>query len=247
MECLICGRMTKGQLVCFGCVAKVRLALGELPELQHEAGFFLTPSRTGSGAVTTERSIGINVNALDVNMATELLRNLHSWEAYIRSQRRLTPPAYLLREPTIEAEVVATCHFHLAHLEYSMSQEWAPDFAQEVFAFHSKGRAAAKRFNEQPRRIPCPTDECRRFVVIDVNSLMQELTCFGCESRWSLIRLVALAMSNPNRKFYLDVEAIAMWIGVSERSIYKCIKDNEIDRKGNLYNMAQIVKLRATL
>ena len=246
MPCLICGRLMKAQGVCTSCVSKVRLALAELPDLQHEAGFFLTPSRTGSGAVTTERSIGINVNALDFNMATELLRNLHSWEAYIRSERGLTPPAYLVREPTIEAEVYAACNFHLAHLNYSMLQTWAADFALEIFAFHSKGRSAAKRFNEQPRRIPCPTDECRRFVVIDVNSLMQELTCFGCKSTWSLLRLVALAMSNPHRKFYLDVEAIAMWLGVSERAIYKSIKEHEIDRKGNLYNIVQIMALRGS-
>jgi len=245
MECAICKRNVEEAGICAKCVSKVRTALGQLPGLQREAGFFLMPSRTGSGAVTTERSIGINVNALDVNMATELIRNLHSWEVIIRCDRRLTPPAYLVREPTIEAEVGATCDFHLAHLEYSMKQDWASDFAGEVFAFHSKGRAAAKKFNEQPRRIPCPTDDCRRYVVIDVNSLMQELTCFGCRSSWSLLRLVALAMSNPHRKFYLDVEAIAMWLGVSERAIYKSIKENNIDRKGNLYDMAQIVALRA--
>jgi len=245
MECAICNRSVQEAGVCSKCESKVRAALGQLPTLQREAGFFLMPSRTGSGAVTTERSIGINVNALDVNMATELIRNLHSWEVIIRNDRALTPPAYLVREPTIEAEVGATCDFHLAHLEYSMKQDWASDFAGEVFAFHSKGRAAAKKFSEQPRRIPCPTDECRRYVVIDVNSLMQELTCFGCRSSWSLLRLVALAMSNPHRKFYLDVEAIAMWLGVSERAIYKSIKENNIDRKGNLYDMAQIVALRA--
>jgi len=247
MWCPLCSRYVKAAGICNACISKVRLALGELPELQHEAGYYLTPSRTGSGAVTTERSIGINVNALDFSMATELLRNLHSWEAYIRSERRLTPPAYLVREPTIEAEVWATCNFHLTHLNYSMVQVWGADFAHEIFAFHAKGRAAAKRFSEQPRRIPCPTDDCRRFVVIDVNSLMQELTCFGCKSTWSLIRLVALALSNPHRKFYLDVEAIAMWLGVSERAIYKSIKEHEIDRKGNLYNIAQIMALRGAV
>jgi hypothetical protein len=247
MLCAICDRVIQAPGVCGGCISKVRTALSELPDLQREAGYFLTPSRTGSGSVTSERSIGINVNALDVNMATELIRNLHSWEVIIRTDRRLTAPAFLVREPTIEAEVSATCNFHLAHLEFSMQQDWAYDFAQEVFAFHSKGRAAAKKFNEQPRRIPCPTDDCRRFVVIDVNSLMQELTCFGCKSTWSLVRLIALAMSNPNRKFYLDVEAIAMWLGVTERAVYKSIKENDIDRKGNLYDMAQIVALRGAI
>ena len=243
MNCNICQRPTDAT-TCRGCHKAVRGWLTVIPDLQQEAGLYITPGRSGSGAVTAERSIGVNVNALDYSMATELLAILHSWESMIRSARQLTPPALLVKEPTIEAEVDATCTFHLAHLEWTLNQEWAKDFHDEVKEQHSKGMAAAKRFVEQPRRIPCPTDDCHKFVVIDAENLMSDVTCFGCRQSWTVLRLVALAMSNPTRKFFLDVEAIALWLGLSQRQVYKIIKANKIERNGQLYDLAGVIQAR---
>lgn len=250
MNCNICHKPTKNESACWSCRLKLQSHLIELPELQYEAGKFITPSRTGSGAVSTERSIGVNVSALDFSMATELLAILHGWEAMVREARRLTPPALLNKEPTTDAEVQATCDFHLAHLDWTIGQEWVRDFAGEVAELHAKGMAAAKRFTEQPRRIPCPTDDCKKFVVIDVvkvkeNGLADEVTCFGCRQSWSLIRLVTLAMSNPTRKFFLDVEAIALWLGIKPRQVYAIIKENGIQKQsGNLYSLGDVINAR---
>ena len=230
---------------CNSCTSKVRSALLELPVFQHEAGFYLAPGRSGAGAVSTERSIGINVSALDFSMATELLRVLHSWEVIIRNDRNLTRPALLVRGPTIEAEVHETCTFHIIHLDWSLTQEWAKEFADEVNELHAKGKSAAKRFSEQPRRIPCPTDDCKRFVVIDVEHLMEEVQCLGCRERWSVLRLVALAMLNERRRFFLDVEAIALWLGITERAVYQIIKAHAVSQRGKLYDLSEIVKLRS--
>ena len=174
-------------------------------------------------------------------MAKETLAILHGWESVIREERQLTPPALVKAEPTTEAEVLATCKFHLAHLEWSSNQDWFEDFATEVAEIHSKGMAAAKRFVEQPRRIPCPTDDCHKFIVIDAENLMDDVTCFGCKQSWTVLRLVALAMSNPNRKFFLDVEAIALWLGITQRQVYKIIRANHIERKGSLYDLAGVI------
>jgi hypothetical protein len=222
-------------------VKKVQTQLDAIPTLQQEASEHLDPSRTGSGGVSVERSIGINVNALDFSMAKETLAILHGWESIIREGRLLTPPALVKAEATTEAEVEATCKFHLAHLEWSANQDWFNDFAAEVAEIHAKGMAAAKRFVEQPRRIPCPTDDCHKFIVIDAENLMDDVSCFGCKQSWTVLRLVALAMSNPNRKFYLDVEAIALWLGITQRQVYKIIKANKIEHKGSLYDLAGIL------
>jgi len=243
LNCNICQRSTDAT-TCRGCYKSIKGWLTVIPDLQYEAGFYITPGRSGSGAVTAERSIGVNVNALDYSMATELLGILHSWESEIRSARQLTPPALLVKESTIDAEVQATCDFHIAHLEWTLAQEWAKDFHDEVKEQHSKGMAAAKRFVEQPRRIPCPTDDCHKFVVIDAENLMSDVTCFGCRQSWTVLRLVALAMSNPTRKFFLDVEAIALWLGLSQRQVYKIIKANKIERNGELYDLAGVIQAR---
>jgi hypothetical protein len=177
-------------------------------------------------------------------MAIELLAILHSWESEIRAARRLTPPALLKKEPTTDMEVQATCDFHLAHLDWTMGQEWAGDFYNEVKELHSKGMAAAKQFVEQPRRIPCPTDECGKYVVIDAEHLMADVSCYGCKQSWTVLRLVALAMSNPSRKFFLDVEAIALWLGITQRQVYKIVKANNIERRGSLYDLAGVIANR---
>jgi hypothetical protein len=244
MQCTICNRFSKDKAACNGCTVKVRKALQEIPELHWQAGYFLQPARTGSGTVSQERSIGVNVNALDFVMATDLLTILHSWEAIIRKDRSLTPPALVAKEPTIEAEVQATCDFHLAHLDWSLSQVWALEFVGEVLGLHARGRAAAKQFKEQVRRIPCPTDDCKKVVVIDVDDLTADVSCFGCKQSWTVLRLVALAMSNPNRKFFLDVEAIALWLQMTQREVYRIIRKFNIEKRGKMYDLSAIIEAK---
>ena len=243
MNCNICQRPTDAT-TCRGCYKAIIGWLGNIPNLQMLAADHIAPGRSGSGAASAERSIGVNVNALDYSMAIELLAILHSWESEIRSARQLTPPALLKKEPSTDQEVQATCDFHLAHLDWTMGQEWAGDFYSEVKELHSKGMAAAKQFVEQPRRIPCPTDDCHKFVVIDAENLMSDVTCFGCKQSWTVLRLVALAMSNPTRKFFLDVEAIALWLGITQRQVYKIVKANNIERRGSLYDLAGVIASR---
>lgn len=243
MNCNICQRPTEA-ITCRTCHKAIVTWLVAIPNLQVLAGDHIAPGRSGSGAASAERSIGVNVNALDYSMAIELLAILHSWESEIRAARQLTPPALLKKEPTTDAEVQATCTFHLAHIDWTMGQEWAGDFYNEVKELHSKGMAAAKQFVEQPRRIPCPTDECGKYVVIDAEHLMADVSCYGCKQSWTVLRLVALAMSNPSRKFFLDVEAIALWLGITQRQVYKIVKANNIERRGSLYDLAGVIANR---
>ena len=243
MNCNICQR-TIDTDTCRTCRMALVSWLVAIPYLQTMAAEHIAPGRSGSGAASAERSIGVNVNALDYSMATELLGILHSWEAEIRSARTLTPPALLKKEPTTKQEVQATCDFHIAHLDWTMGQEWAIDFYNEVKELHGKGMAAAKQFVEQPRRIPCPTDDCNKFVVIDAENLMDDVSCFGCKQSWTVLRLVALAMSNPTRKFFLDVEAIALWLGITQRQVYKIVKANNVERRGSLYDLAGVIASR---
>ena len=135
------------------------------------------------------------MSALDFSMATPALSVLHGWESVVREARRLTPPALLRKLATTEAEVEATCQFHLAHLEWSYEQDWFKDFADEVNEIYGKGIAANKKFIEQPRRIPCPTDDCDKMVVIDAENLSADVTCRGCGEARSTLRLVALAVT----------------------------------------------------
>lgn len=240
MACLICERPDT-DTTCHRCSSRVRSALAELPDLSLEAGNFIAPGRSGAGTAT-ERSIGVNVTALDFHIGTEAIRLLHSWESVIRQERQLTPPALI---SPVGDDLLSTVTFHLAHLDWSLSRPWAVDFADEVLRLHARGRSATRQFTEQVRRIPCPSDDCKKFIVIDVENLHQEVACHGCKQRWTILRLVALAMSNPNRVFFLDVEAIGLWLGMTKRAVYTIIKSHNIQRHGSLYDFGAIVKARS--
>jgi hypothetical protein len=235
------GKLTKSQY------RTLKSNLAELPELQSGAASFVSPSRSGSGAPTTERSIGFNVNALDYSMGKELLGVMHKYEALIRRGRSLTPPALLKREATVELEVAATVSFHLAHLEWTVQQDWVEEFAGLIKEVHSKGMACNKKFIEQPRRIPCPTDECKAHIVIDIENLLAGVTCHKCRTSWTLYRLLALAMNNPNRTFWLDDEAICLWMNITKTQLNKIVRDYNVPVKNGLYDISAISKARSLL
>ena len=233
------GKLTKSQY------RALRSNLAELPELQSGAASFVSPGRSGSGSPSTERSIGFNVNALDYSMGKELLGLLHKYEALIRRGRSLTPPALLKREATVEKEVAATVSFHLAHLEWTVQQDWLEDFAGQIKEMHSKGLACNKKFIEQPRKIPCPTDECKAHIVMDIENLLAGVTCHKCRTSWTLYRLLGLAMNNPNRTFWLDIDAICMWMNITKIDLNKIVREHNIPMKHGLYDISAIAKARS--
>lgn len=245
MQCAVCKFNVESGQICKKCYSSLKSALTELPELQQGAASFVTPGRSGSGSPSTERSIGFNVNALDYSMGKELLGVMHKYEAVIRRGRSLTPPALLKREATVDLEVAATVSFHLAHLEWTVQQDWLEDFAGLVKELHSKGMATNKKFIEQPRRIPCPTDECKANIVIDIENLLAGVKCHKCRTSWTLYRLLALAMNNPNRTFWLDIDAICLWMNITKIDLNKIVREHQIPMKNGLYDISAIAKARS--
>jgi hypothetical protein len=232
------GKLTKSQY------NALKSNLTELPELQQGAASFVTPGRSGSGSPSTERSIGFNVNALDYSMGKELLGTLHKYEALIRRCRSLTPPALLKREATVELEVAATVSFHLAHLEWTVQQDWVEEFAGLIKEIHSKGMACNKRFTEQPRRIPCPTDDCKSHIVMDMDNLLADVVCHKCRTSWTMYRLLTLALNNPDKVFYLDMEAICLWLRITPREVLKIVNAHNVSIKNGLYDFGAITKAK---
>lgn len=245
MECQLCQHDARDEkYLCRRCENILKDNISDIPTLQSEAKGFLVPGRTGSGSPTTERSIGFNVSAMDYSMAVDILPIFHKYEALIRRGRNLTPPALLKREPSIDAEVAATAQFHITHLGWSLKQDWVGDFARDIKEIHSKGLSVTKTFVEKPRRIPCPTDGCKAHVIIDMENLLADVNCLKCRTSWTLYRLIQLAMANPNRRFWLDIEAICLWLNMTKREVLKVIDIHKIAKRNGLYDIAAIVKTR---
>ena len=245
MDCQLCQHHAKDEkYLCRRCESVLRDSISDIPIFQLEAKGFLVPSRTGTGSRNSERSLGFNVAAMDYSMATDILPMFHKYEALIRKGRNLTPPAFLKREPSIEAEVAATAKFHSTHLGWTLQQDWSGEFAREVKVIHSKGLSVTKAFIETSRRIPCPTDGCKNRVAIDIENILSDVFCLKCKGSWTLYRLLQLAMDNPEKRFWLDLEAICLWLNITKREALKIIDTHGVPKRNGLYDLSTMVKVR---
>ena len=248
MECQKCQRQITENQLCEKCKYKLFFYLVELPDLHHESGFFIQPVRTGKGGRPSERSIGVNVAALDFSMATELLRVMWSWESVIREALNLTKPA-LLKMEKVEREVIKTCQFHRTWLDWSIRQDWIGDFFDEIKTIHSRGMTAARRYIEVQRRIQCPAEidedeQCGARLVVEAEDLEFGIDCEKCGTSWSVIRLIAVMATDRSKPFMLDIQAICIWLGISRRQVYRIIRKHGIEKVNGKFNVHQIMDAR---
>jgi len=54
-------------------------------------------------------------------------------------------------------------------------------------------------------------------------------------------------MNNPNRTFWLDTEAICLWMNITKVQLNKTIRDHNIPTKNGLFDIAAIAKARVLL
>jgi hypothetical protein len=62
-----------------------------------------------------------------------------------------------------------------------------------------------------------------------------------------MYRLLGLAMNNPNRTFWLDIDAICMWLNLTKREVLKIVTSHNIPVKSGLYDISAIAKARSLL
>ena len=160
VKCPLCSHHSKTEGLCQRCEARIHSQLDDLFELWDAAHGELTPSKgSGSGGRSSERTIGLNVNALSFIQGADILGILHEWEKFIRGALKLTPPALVEKQPTLGEEISATIKFMQTHLRFLASTDYIEDFNQELKQLHSLGMNAAKKFTEKATRIVCPADD----------------------------------------------------------------------------------------
>lgn len=250
-QCPICHRASDDEFACNRCHFRVASQLDDLLELWDAAHYELTPGKGGHGSHSSERTIGLNVAALSFIAGDDILHFLHDWERLIRTDRQLTPPALLPKRQLVD-EIHQSVAFHKAHLEWSMTQPWISDYARELAVLHGQGMAAARRFVQRVRRIPCPADTaeglpCGNLLIVREDDLLAIFECRRCGSEWNSFRLISVALSDPASQFWLDTEAIAGWLGVTERRVRQIAKEYNIARRGQLYDFKAIIQTRAEL
>jgi hypothetical protein len=190
----------------------------------------------------------LNVAALSFIAGHDILSFLHGWEQVIRDDRNLTKPALVAKPATLEIEIKDAVGFAQLHLAWSGSQEWISDFARELREIHGQGMAAARRFVEKTRKIPCPAEtgqgSCSNLLKINQEDPLAIFECRRCKSEWTTLRLIAVAMSSQ-QAVWLDAEALAKWMGVSERHVRRLAQKYHLPKKGELYEAHAILDAHA--
>jgi len=51
-------------------------------------------------------------------------------------------------------------------------------------------------------------------------------------------------MNNPNKRFWLDLEAICLWLNMTKRAVLKVVDTYDIPKRNGLYDISAIVKVR---
>ena len=120
-SCPVCSRTRLEVGLCLICEKRICQMLDDLYDFWDAAHGQLQPAR-GAGGRSSEMSIGINVAALSFIGGHDILRLLHSWEAWIRQERKLTPPAFIPKPESLAKEIANAIDFAKAHLLWSVNQ-----------------------------------------------------------------------------------------------------------------------------
>jgi len=235
--------------LCNRCQSRLHSQLDDLMEFWIGAHDELLPGKSGNGGRSSERTIGLNVAALSFIAGHDILGFLHEWEKLIRDERELTRPAMIAKPATLQGEIADAIKFSQTHLAWSGLQDWIDDFADELASIHAQGMAAARRFVEKTRRIPCPAEtgegSCGTLLKINPDDPLEIFQCRGCQSQWTTLRLIAVAMSDK-RSVWLDAEAIAAYFGMTYKNVHEFARRHKVNRRGELFDLQQMVSLRKT-
>lgn len=262
-KCPICKKTRLGETaqVCEWCVGECRKNLFAIPRLVLLAEEFLVPGKGGKGG-NGEISIGINVNALDYVTGIELLGVFHAIEDEIREKQyfethseleegQVIESIYLRNSPKgpIAERVQLCCDFIAVHFEWLKKQEYFADTVAEIAEQYSKGVTATQQHNEKATRLRCPADMgekiCNAWIKLESLNLNEIVTCKRCKTDWSLAWLVHVALSIPDARFWVDIEAIGQHFQMSKRQVRVFVKAHgvPVTPSGNLIEIAEFKRV----
>ena len=240
--CLICQRPTE-RMACQHCEGRMMRQLSDVLEYQALAGDNLLPGQGGDGR-STERTLGINIAALDTSAAFDAIAVLESWERIWREDYGLTPygPASAEREPTPEATLTGIVTFLQSWLGKTCTEHPAVDeFAHELRGVHRASQQAAGQTRRAAWRVTCPSDtedgECGQQLRVSGEDFGGQVTCRACRTTWPVERLLRVVASSRMAELWLDPEAASEWLGIGERTLRTWAREGRIRRENGRYEV----------
>jgi hypothetical protein len=243
--CLICGKQTP-RMACARCQNRMAAQLTDILEYTALASGELLPGQGGDGR-SSERGLGIRLEALDLVAGHDVLPVLESWERMFREEWGYAPwgPTTFARgrgqadQPL--AYMTGTVAFLRGNLEKICGHVAVDDFASEVNTCWHQARSAARRQPRQAWRVTCPTDiddgECGNVLRVSGQDFGGTITCKRCSTTWLTDRLLMVVASSNHAELWLDPEAAAEWVGVGVRTLRKWAKLGKIKRDQGRYEV----------
>ena len=219
------------------------IQLQEIPKFYRQASAEVTIG-AGNGTRSTEISIGCNIAALDFLAGNTILPNLEAIEIAIRHVKGLS--AYgsvsLIRhnpKDPIGSLLDGVCNFLTV---------WIPktdhnDVTLTVIKTqHALAKNAARIQAPQRWSIKCCTDDCDTLIQITDPNVDQLVTCPKCHHTLTLMRLLLITSSTRN-ELWLDPEAAAQLLGITQGCLRKWARAGKISRRNNQYNVSDLRNL----
>lgn len=258
-RCVLCAargkttRLESGHC-CVSCAAWLQTSVADIARLAADAAAWVAPgSSTGGGGHSVPSSRPpLSVDAVDPELtligpppSPSVLEVLESWERMVRDMRGMAPygPASAARargglyEGT-SATLVASVAFLGRQVAWMTTQEFPlEDFADEMRACVRVLRRWDLDAEDVGTMVKCPTlheDEGECGYRLYYRDWDEHVTCRRCGVSRDASTLVAVAMSD-GRDVWLDPEAAAQWLGVSEVTLRRMARRGDIERDHGRY------------
>lgn len=249
--CTVCTRnAVTDRLVCSRCQNRINQQLADILEFYALAENALLPGQGGNGR-STERPLGVRVNALDFVCGYSVVDVLEAWEKDWRDFYELGPygPASAQRcagrnnQPaTTLTEIV---RFLRAWLDKACTDHPAvDDFAGEVRDCHRQAQSSAGITQREAWTVTCPADtddgDCGNRLRITGEDFDSSVTCRACGTTWTVQRLMRVAVSDPNSDIWCAPDDAAGYLGIHPGTLRKWAGSGKIERRHGLYSLSSI-------
>jgi hypothetical protein len=227
----------------------MRQQLTELTTLMEQASANLIPGQGGDGR-STERTLGINISALDTAAGFDAINVLESWERLWREDYGLAPygeATSQLADTKPETTLRHITTFLHTWLEKSCTEHPAiSEFAYELRIIHKQSQQAAGQTQRAAWRVTCPADgtegECGNTLLISGEDFDNEITCRKCSTVWPVARLLHVVASSKHAELWLDPQAASEYLNCTPVTLRRWAKEGNIKREKGKYEIHSVIK-----
>jgi hypothetical protein len=235
---------------------RLRQQLQDIITYTKHAAHELQPA-TGTDSPSSEKTLGIRLEALDLIAGHDVLPVLESWEQMLRHEWGYTPMGPTTAQRTAGqpdqtlAALTGTIQFHQQHLERTLQHPAASDYTSEITTCWHIARNAARAQPRTAWRVTCPADtdtgECGNTLRITGEDFGSIVTCKHCRTNWHTERLLWVVASSTEADLWIDTEAAVKQTGIPEATLRRWGKQGRIKRKGPLYEYKSLTLMLTTI